>query len=200
MSYDNVKPAFYEMFQPGMPWHAGSTGWTKAPYPGWGNNPNRVGPAYLAVNGLGAYYAEKPNLAIHGLGQKAAPDMRGVVIAMLAIAGAFTLGALVLAPKKRHAKNYRRNRRWSSKYKDSLPDSAFLYVEPGGEKVRVDGKTYTIPRSKRKFPYKNRRGDVDVPHLRNAISRAPQASIPKTTAKRVQRKARAILAREKAVA
>lgn len=41
------------MFQPEGAWHAGAPGWSEAPYPGWGENPNLVGPKRLAVEGLG---------------------------------------------------------------------------------------------------------------------------------------------------
>lgn len=73
MSYDNVSPASYETYQQGTPWHAGAPGWTQAPFPGWGNNPNLVGQPFLATSGLGAYYAERSNLPISGLGGGCAP-------------------------------------------------------------------------------------------------------------------------------
>jgi hypothetical protein len=50
---------------------------------------------------------------------------------------------------------------WTTAYINSLPNSAFLYVEPG-----EDGK--------RHLPYKNKEGQVDLPHLRNALSRLGQ--------------------------
>ena len=61
---------------------------------------------------------------------------------------------------------------WSTKAVNDLPDSAFLFVEAGGDKDK-DGKT--VPRSLRHFPYKGSDGKVDLPHLRNAIARIPQA-------------------------
>lgn len=61
---------------------------------------------------------------------------------------------------------------WSTAYVNNLPDSAFLYVEPGGTK---DDEGKTVPRSNRHFPYKDAEGAVDLPHLRNAASRIPQA-------------------------
>lgn len=60
---------------------------------------------------------------------------------------------------------------WTRAYINDLPDSAFLYIEPGGEK---DEEGKTTPRSKRHLPYKNAEGEVDLPHLRNAISRLEQ--------------------------
>ena len=53
MSYAAVKPEYYQMLQPDSPWHAGAPGWSSAPWPGWGENPNLVGPPRLATNGLG---------------------------------------------------------------------------------------------------------------------------------------------------
>jgi len=50
---------------------------------------------------------------------------------------------------------------------NDLPDSAFAYIEPGGDKD-ADGKT--TPRSKRHFPVH------DKAHAANALSRAPQSS------------------------
>jgi site-specific DNA-adenine methylase len=70
---------------------------------------------------------------------------------------------------------------WSRAFVNDLPDSAFLYIEPGHEKDEA-GKT--TPRSARHFPYRNRNGDLDVPHLRNAIARIPQSTAPGLTADR----------------
>jgi hypothetical protein len=53
VSYVAVNPSFYQMFQPEGAWHAGAPGWSEAPYPGWGENPNLVGPKRLGVEGLG---------------------------------------------------------------------------------------------------------------------------------------------------
>lgn len=62
--------------------------------------------------------------------------------------------------------------KWSTAYVNSLPDSSFAYIEPGGKK---DDQGKTTPRSLRHFPYKDKQGNVDLPHLRNALSRAPQS-------------------------
>lgn len=64
---------------------------------------------------------------------------------------------------------------WSTAYVNDLPDSAFLYIAPGGKK---DGEGKTVPRSLRYFPVRDADGSVDGPHVRNALSRIPQASIP----------------------
>lgn len=88
---------------------------------------------------------------------------------------------------------------WDTKYVNDLPDSAFLYVESGGEKD-ADGKT--VPRSLRHFPFKNADGKVDLPHLRNAIARIPQSNAPGLTPEKksqLQEKARTMLEKEKQV-
>ena len=79
---------------------------------------------------------------------------------------------------------------WSTAYINDLPDSAFLHVEARGTKDS-DGKT--TPRSLRHFPYKDASGKVDLPHLRNAISRIPQSSLSAEQKARLQTKARRIL-------
>ncbi len=61
---------------------------------------------------------------------------------------------------------------WSAKFVNSLPDSSFAYIESGGTK---DSEGKTEPRSLRHFPYKDASGKVDLPHLRNALARAPQS-------------------------
>jgi hypothetical protein len=52
---------------------------------------------------------------------------------------------------------------WTRQYINSLPDSAFAVVEttPDGKKLRH-------------LPHHDRSGRVDVPHLRNAMSRLSQ--------------------------
>lgn len=80
---------------------------------------------------------------------------------------------------------------WSTAYVNDLPDSAFLYVEPGGKK---DGEGKTVPRTLRHFPYKDASGKIDLPHLRNAIARIPQAAISEGERERLQSKARRLLA------
>jgi hypothetical protein len=61
---------------------------------------------------------------------------------------------------------------WTTRFKNNLPDSAFLYIQPGGKK---DEEGKTKPRSLRHFPYKNESGEVDRAHILNAIARIPQA-------------------------
>jgi hypothetical protein len=60
--------------------------------------------------------------------------------------------------------------KWTTKYKDALPDSAFMYVAPGGKKTR--GRTR--PLSKRHLPYRNHLGNVSIAHVRNALARLNQ--------------------------
>lgn len=62
---------------------------------------------------------------------------------------------------------------WDRAYINDLPDSAFLHIAPGGEK---DSEGKTVPRSLRHLPYKDANGKVDLPHLRNAISRLGQSA------------------------
>lgn len=80
---------------------------------------------------------------------------------------------------------------WSAADMDSLPDSSFLYIEGGGTK---DSESKTTPRSLRHFPYKDATGKVDLDHLRNAISRIPQSSLPKDLRDKLQVRAEKLLA------
>jgi len=79
---------------------------------------------------------------------------------------------------------------WSTKYINKLPDSAFLYIESGGEK---DDEGKTKPRGLRHFPYKGSDGKIDLPHLRNAIARIPQSKLSGSLKNTLQAKARKIL-------
>lgn len=63
---------------------------------------------------------------------------------------------------------------WSAAYINDLPDSAFLYIAPGGSKD-ADGKT--TPRDLRYFPVKDADGKVDEAHLNNALARIPQSDL-----------------------
>ena len=86
---------------------------------------------------------------------------------------------------------------WTTAFVNDLPDSSFLYIAPGGEKDEDDR---TAPRSLRYFPVKNAEGDLDLPHLRNAIARIPQSKAPGLTPDKMQAlqgKARAMLDTEK---
>jgi HK97 family phage prohead protease len=63
---------------------------------------------------------------------------------------------------------------WTAAFVNTLPDSAFAYIEPGGDQ---DEEGKTVPRSLRHFPHHGSDGAVDLPHLRNALSRAPQSPL-----------------------
>jgi HK97 family phage major capsid protein len=72
---------------------------------------------------------------------------------------------------------------WDAAYINALPDSAFAVVLPGGEK---DDEGKTVPRSLRKLPHHDTAGTVDLPHLRNALSREPQADMPESAHERAR--------------
>lgn len=79
---------------------------------------------------------------------------------------------------------------WSGQYINRLPDSAFLYIEPGGKKD-ADGKT--VPRSLRHFPVRDDKGKLDIPHLRNALSRIPQSKVPQAAKDKASAEAKRLL-------
>ncbi len=72
---------------------------------------------------------------------------------------------------------------WTTAFVNDLSDDAFLFVEPGGTK---DDSGKTVPRSLRHFPVCDEKGELDLPHLRNAIARLPQSKIPGLTDKDLQ--------------
>ena len=84
------------------------------------------------------------------------------------------------------------NRTWTRAFINTLPDSAFLYVAPGGHH---DARGRTVPRTLRHFPYKNSSGNVDVAHLRNALSRIPQSALPASVKTRIEAEARRLYER-----
>jgi hypothetical protein len=70
---------------------------------------------------------------------------------------------------------------WNTAFVNNLPDSAFALILSGGKK---DGEGKTVPRSLRMFPHHGsdvksgtENTSVDLPHLRNALARVPQAKI-----------------------
>lgn len=68
------------------------------------------------------------------------------------------------------------NRKWTTKYKDSLPNSHFL-----------------VPKY-RALPYKDRQGNISLSHVRNALARADQVKgVPQADIARARRKAENIL-------
>lgn len=84
---------------------------------------------------------------------------------------------------------------WSAAYVNSLPDSSFLYIEPGGSK---DSEGKTTPRSLRYFPVKDANGNVDLAHLRNALARIPQSNLPQAVKDRCTASAERMLNANKA--
>lgn len=54
---------------------------------------------------------------------------------------------------------------------NDLPDSAFACIDAGGTK---DATGRTVPRSLRHYPHHVAGGELDLPHLRNALSRSAQ--------------------------
>ena len=79
---------------------------------------------------------------------------------------------------------------WSTAFINNLPDSSFLWIEPGGSK---DGDGKTTPRSLRHFPYKDASGKIDLPHLRNALARIPQSNVPADVKSRLTSRAQGLL-------
>ncbi len=65
---------------------------------------------------------------------------------------------------------------------DSLDDSCFSWIEPGGEKS-ADGKT--SPRVLRHLPYKTAAGDVDLDLLAQALNAVPETNLPRATQAKV---------------
>ncbi len=79
---------------------------------------------------------------------------------------------------------------WTAKFVNDLPDNSFLYVEKGGKQ---DGEGKTTPRDLRHFPVRNAEGNIDLPHLRDAIAKISQENIPATKKKSLQAQARKML-------
>jgi outer membrane biosynthesis protein TonB len=71
-------------------------------------------------------------------------------------------GQLLPLKRRKKMKTMSKFMKWTTAYKNSLPDSSFAVVmEENGQKVR-------------KLPFKDADGKVDVPHLRNALARLAQ--------------------------
>jgi hypothetical protein len=80
---------------------------------------------------------------------------------------------------------------WTAAQVNDLPDSAFLFISPGGKK---DAGGKTTPRSLRHFPVRGPDGKLDGPHLRNALARIPQAKIPAPAKAAATKEAQRLLA------
>lgn len=81
--------------------------------------------------------------------------------------------------------------------RNNLPDSAFLFIRPGGEK---DETGRTVPRTLRMLPVRTATGAIDLPRLRNALARIPQADLPQATKDRLAAEARKLLEETKKAA
>ncbi len=96
MSYVNIEPGYYQMLQPDSVYHPGGPGWSTAPVPGWGENPNLVGPPLLAVNGLGGCSSCKGLggvRAVSGLGNDPAEQKTSALdVGKYVVAGVLLLG------------------------------------------------------------------------------------------------------------
>lgn len=111
-------------------------------------------------------------------------ELKGVISGFESVVSSFTQKACEEEEEEEKAV-------WTTAYINTLPDSAFLYIKPGGEK---DEEEKTVPRTNRMFPYKDDEGNIDLPHLRNAIARIPQSNLSQELKDNLQDKARNILA------
>jgi hypothetical protein len=64
---------------------------------------------------------------------------------------------------------------WTRKYINSLPNSSFAYIEP---EFYQDHKL-----DRRHLPYRDKSGKIDIPHLKNAMSRLTQTHISESAMK-----------------
>ena len=65
---------------------------------------------------------------------------------------------------------------WDKCYVDDLPDSSFAYIEHGGRK---DAEDKTVPRTLRRYAYKNAQGEVN----KHAVARAAKEAMQSPEAK-----------------
>lgn len=63
---------------------------------------------------------------------------------------------------------------WDTQFINNLPDSAFAHIAEGGRKNGAG----TVPRTLRYLPHHGPNGALDLPHLQNALARAPQTTLP----------------------
>lgn len=91
--------------------------------------------------------------------------------------------------------SYDDNAKWTRAYMNRLPDDAFLYVDKECVEVR-DAQGRSHPLECRYFPFKNQAGNVDLPHLRNALARIPVTRLPSDVKSKVRDKAERLLSAE----
>ena len=82
---------------------------------------------------------------------------------------------------------------WTKAYINDLPDDAFAYIEPSGKK---DDQGKTVPRILRHLPYKDAEGNIDLPHLRNALARLSQTKLSPEIQTQVKKKLQSIAKKE----
>ena len=80
---------------------------------------------------------------------------------------------------------------WTTAYVNDLPDSAFFYVGEGEQ----DDEGKTTPRTLRKLPYRDAEGNIDLPHVRSALSYLSRTDIPDSAKERIRAEAQEILER-----
>lgn len=73
---------------------------------------------------------------------------------------------------------------WDTAFINDLPDKCFAYIAPGGKK---DDEGKTKPRSLRHLPYRDASGEIDKPHLRNALARLPQTKLSDEAKKKAKK-------------
>jgi hypothetical protein len=89
----------------------------------------------------------------------------------------------------------RENRRWTQAYVNDLPDDAFLWIDEGRVEY-TDERGRSHPLDTRKLPYRNRQGNVDYAHLKNALARIARTDMPAKEKARVREKAERLFERE----
>ena len=163
MSYVNVPQPMYQSGQPGTPWHQGDQGWTAAPIPSWGTNPNLVGPRQIATGSTSALLA-----GVGGL---------GLLVGAVGLAGLVLWWGHQQAKKdlaglrrsqgfkgngKRHRRNAGSRMKWSRNYYGKSPTPFYysgdymivaqngeymLFYRPPGENHHL-GPYHTLARAK----------------------------------------------------
>jgi hypothetical protein len=63
---------------------------------------------------------------------------------------------------------------WTNEYINDLPDDAFAVISKGGQR---DDKGKTTPMALRHLPHHDTKGNLSLPHLRNALARLKQAEL-----------------------